>query len=117
MPPRKSKSSDEPRPKLPPVTTPEARESQLVAATYDLAEQQILDGTASAQVISHFLKLGTVSAKLELKKIELENKLLEARTSAIGDEARQKEQLDRAIHFFTAYKGEDMPLVEDDDVY
>lgn len=38
---------------------PEARENQLVSLAYDLAEQQLREGSASAMVITHLLKLRT----------------------------------------------------------
>lgn len=40
--------------KKPPAMSPEARENQLISYAVDLAEQQLLDGTASPSVITHF---------------------------------------------------------------
>lgn len=60
--------------------TPESRENQMVYLAVDLAEQQLRDGTASSQVITHFLKLGSTKEKLEKEKLEEENKLLKAKT-------------------------------------
>ena len=57
-----------------PALSPEARENQMIALAVDLAEQQLRDGTASAQVITHFLKLGTSKAELEKEKLRQENK-------------------------------------------
>ena len=45
--------------------SPEAREQQLVAMATDLAEKQLRDGTASSQVITHYLKLGSTRERLE----------------------------------------------------
>lgn len=45
-----------------PATTPEARENQLIALAVDLAEKQMREGTASAQVITHYLKLGSTKS-------------------------------------------------------
>ena len=50
---------DQPEIKSPPVMTPEARENQLISLAIDLAEQQLRNGTASSQVITHYLKLGS----------------------------------------------------------
>ncbi len=44
---------------LPPATTPEEREKQVINYAYELAEKQMLAGTASSQVITHFLKRST----------------------------------------------------------
>jgi hypothetical protein len=62
-------------PKIPvtrrrPATTPEARENQLISQAVDLAEKQMLEGSASAQVISHFLKLGSSREKLEQERFD-----------------------------------------------
>ena len=53
-----------------PALTPEARENQMIALAVDLAEQQLLDGTATSQVITHYLKLGSTKERLEKEKLE-----------------------------------------------
>ena len=58
------KGDNKPGRRRPPAKTPEARENQLVSLAVDLAERQLLDGTASAQVITHYLKLATEREKL-----------------------------------------------------
>ena len=63
-----------------PALTPEARENQLIAMAVDLAEKQLLEGTASSQVITHYLKLGSSRDRLEREKLQEENKLLRAKT-------------------------------------
>ncbi|MBR1390783.1 MAG: hypothetical protein IJ567_04950 [Lachnospiraceae bacterium] len=65
--PKASKPSDSPR-KMRPALSPEARENQLVSLAVDLAEKQLLEGTASSQVITHYLKLGTTKERLEYEK-------------------------------------------------
>lgn len=66
--------------KIRPALTPEARENQLISLAVDLAEQQLREGTASSQVITHYLKLGSTREKLERERLEEENKLLRAKT-------------------------------------
>ena len=51
--------------KIRPAMSPEARENQMIALAVDLAEKQLLEGTASSQVITHYLKLGTTKEKIE----------------------------------------------------
>ena len=58
-----------------PALTPEARENQMIALAVNLAEKQLQEGTASSQVITHFLKLGSTKERLEKEKLEEENKL------------------------------------------
>ena len=80
--------SSEPTKKLRPGLTPESRENQMIALAVDLAEKQLMEGTASSQVITHFLKLGSTKERLEKEKLEEENKLLRARTEALQSAKR-----------------------------
>ena len=57
------------KPRRPPATTPEARENQMVSLAIDLAEKQLAEGTASSQVITHYLKLATSREQLEKEKL------------------------------------------------
>ena len=88
-----------------PALSPEARENQLIARAVDLAEKQLIDGTASSQVITHYLKLGTQKNQLELEKIRHENELLKAKTEAMQS-AKQTEELYReALQAMRSYAG------------
>ena len=97
-----------------PATTPEARESQLASLAFDLAEKQLKNGTASAQVISHFLKLATVREQLEIKRLESENELLKAKTDSLASQARQEELYKQALDAMRSYSGQDVPEDYDD---
>lgn len=88
-----------------PALTPEARENQLIALAVDLAEQQLRDGTASSQVISHYLKLGSSKAALEKEKIAHENELLKAKTESIQSAKRIEEVYERALNAMRDYSG------------
>ena len=90
-----------------PALTPEARENQLVAEAIDLAERQILDGTASSAVICHYLKLGSTKAKLENEKLKEENKLLRAKTDALESQKNVEQLYKDAIAAMTEYRGLD----------
>lgn len=91
-----------------PALTPEARENQMIALAVDLAEKQLLEGTASAQVITHYLKLGTTRERLEKEKLEKENELLRAKTEAIESAKRVEELYAEAIEAMKAYGGGDL---------
>lgn len=84
--------------KVRPALTPEARENQLISLAVDLVEQRLIDGTASSQETTHFLKLGSTKNKLEMEKMRLENELTKAKTEAVESaknvEALYKEALD-----------------------
>ncbi len=88
-----------------PASTPEARENQLIALAYDAAEQQFLNGTASSQVITHFLKLGTTKERLEKEKLQQENKLLKAKTEALESNKRVEELYKNALDAMRTYSG------------
>lgn len=88
-----------------PAATEEAREKQLINMAVDLAEQQILDGTASSQVITHFLKLGTTKEKIQNDILAEEKKLIRARTEALESAKRVEELYTKALDAMRAYSG------------
>lgn len=100
------------KPKSRPALTPEAREQQMIAYAYDLVEQRLLDGTASSQETTHFLKLGTVKARLELQILEEQKKLTTAKTQQINDSKRDSEMFEKAIKAMMKYSGHG----DDDDI-
>lgn len=106
------KNPDQTKRQRPPATTPQARENQMIALAVDLAEKQITGGTASAQVITHYLKLGTAKESLERKKLENENALLKARVENIASTAQSSEMYTKALNAMRAYSGQE---VEDED--
>ena len=100
--------------KMRPALTPEARENQLVCLATDLAEKQLREGTASSQVITHYLKLGSTRERLEREKIEEENKLLKARTEALQSSKRIEELYMDALNAMRIYSGQGGPNDEQD---
>lgn len=90
----------------PPARTPEGREKQLVALAMDAAEKQLRDGTASAQVITHFLKLGTETARLERIKLERETELISAKAEAIKISEEEKYKYDEVVAALRKYGGQ-----------
>ena len=90
-----------------PAKTVEGRENQLIGLAVDLAEKQLAGGTASAQVLTHFLRLGTVKARLELEKIQQENLLLAAKTDQIASAKRIEELYADALTAMRGYQGQD----------
>lgn len=96
-----SKSSTNMRPGL----TPDARENQLIYLATNLAEQQLRDGTASSQVITHYLKLGSSKERLEQDILKENKKLLVAKTEAIQSAKRIEELYADAITAMRRYSG------------
>ena len=97
--------TSEPVKKIRPALTPEARENQMISLAVDLAEKQLQDGTASSQVITHYLKLGSMRERLEREKLAEENKLLRARTKSIEEAADMKDLYEKAIKAMQRYSG------------
>lgn len=87
-----------------PATTPEARENQLIALAVDLAEKQLLEGTASAQVITHYLKLGSSKERIEKEILEKQKELISAKTEALQSAKRIEELYDNAIQAMRSYR-------------
>lgn len=104
--PARRQSGPEPRPsRVRPATTPEARENQLIARAMRLAEQQLEDGTASAQVITHYLKLGSSRERIEQERLRHENELLKVKREAYEGQKRIEELYVNAIQAMRAYGG------------
>ena len=100
--------------KRPPATTPEGRENQLVSLAVDLAERQLEDGSASSQVITHYLKLGSTREQLEQERLTRENELLKARVEQLASAKRIEELYETALNAMRTYAGQD-PLSQDDE--
>lgn len=97
-----------------PALTPEAEENQMISLAVDLAKKQLLEGTASSQVITHFLKLGSIREKMEREKLKKENELMEAKTKSLKSQERIEELYAEAIKSMRRYSGQD---VDEDDYY
>lgn len=105
--------SQDVKPKQRPAETPEARENQMISYAVDLAEKQLREGTASSQVITHYLKLATQKEKIEREKLELEKELLVAKTEALQSSKRIEELYGKAISAMQVYSGK--VTLDDDD--
>lgn len=92
-----------------PALSPEARENQMISLAVDLAEQQLIDGTASSQVITHYLKLGSMRERLEREKMEEELQLLRAKTKAYESADEIKVLYSEALKAMRNYSGQGDP--------
>jgi hypothetical protein len=104
---RKTTAQDQPVSRRPPATTPEGRENQVISLAYDLAERRIREGTASAQEIVHFLKLGSSREALEQQRLAGENRLLDAKVDAMGDAKKNEALYAEALQAMRAYSGQE----------
>lgn len=106
MPKVKATGSSSPSRRIRPAIDPEARENQLISLAMDLAEQRLLDGTASSQEVTHFLKLGSSKAVLERDRLMEENKLLRAKTEAIEHEKESSIKYEEVLRALRSYNGQ-----------
>lgn len=97
-----------------PATSPQDNENRLVSLATELAERQLIDGTASAQVISHFLKLGSSREQLEQERLSRENLLLDAKVEQLASAKRVEELYADALSAMRSYVGQDEPEYDDD---
>ena len=114
--PRRKSATDTPAVQRPPATTPEGREAQMIALAFDRVEQRIKDGTASAQELVHYLKLGSMTTELEREKLRYDTELRKAQVEAIESQQRSEELFREALSAFRVYTGEQVSLEDDDDV-
>lgn len=105
----KASTSSSSQKKSRPALTPEARENQMIALAVDLAEQQLRDGTASSQVITHFLKLATRREQIEREIMEKQKELISAKTENLKSSKRIEELYEDAIKAMKNYGGNGDP--------
>lgn len=78
-----SGSSASQKPLRPPVSL-EAQENLMISLAVQCAEKQLRDGTASSQVITHYLKLGSSKERIEKEILEKQKELIEAKTKTLN---------------------------------
>lgn len=106
MPTRKKPVETSAKPKkIPPAMTQEARENQLIALAYDLVEQRLLDGTASAQETTHFLKLGSMKEKKEMQMMDKQMELVNAKVESLQSMKHIEELYTNALNAMREYSG------------
>lgn len=111
--PKPNKSDTKSGSKRAPAKTPEARENQLISLAVDLAEKQLLEGTASSQVISHYLKLGSTKERIEKEILESKKELIQAKTEALQSGKRVEELYSKALDAIRSYSGKEEDVDED----
>lgn len=105
----KAVTSSESSRKMRPALSPEARENQLVSLAVDLAEKQLRDGTASSQVITHYLKLGSTKERIEKEILKKQKELIEAKTQSLQSAQRIEELYKNALDAMRKYSGQGDP--------
>lgn len=90
-----------------PALTPEARENQMIALAVDAAEQRLLDGTASSQLITHYLKLGSTREKKENAILDKQIELIDAKVENLKSTKKTEELYANALKAMKKYSGQD----------
>ena len=99
------KGSDRLKQRRAPAKTEDAREKQLISLAVDLAEKQLSEGTASSQVITHYLKLGSTTERLEREKLQRENEVLKAKADALRSAKKIEDLYANALSAMRSYSG------------
>lgn len=107
-------NSSEPKRSIRPAISPEARENQMIALAVDLAEKQLIEGTASSQVITHYLKLGSTKERIEKEILEKQKELITAKTEALQSAKRVEELYANALNAMRNYSGQGTSGNQDD---
>lgn len=102
---KKAKDDSGSQKKTRPALSPESRENQLIALAVDLAEKQLMDGTASSQVITHYLKLGSTKDRIEKEILEKQKELISAKTENLKSAKRVEELYSEALNAMRTYSG------------
>ena len=103
------------RPNMRPAVTEVNRENQLVNLAISLAEKQLSEGTASSQVITHYLKLGSTREKLEQERLHRENQLLNSKVELMASAKRVEELYSAALDAMRSYAGREVDQYDEEE--
>jgi hypothetical protein len=98
-----------------PAATIEARENQLISLAIDEVERQIQGGTASAQVLTHYLKLGSTRETLEQERLRNENAMLRQKIESMASAQRVEELYEQALNAMRSYAGQPVEEIQYED--
>lgn len=89
------------------------REKLLIGLAYDVAERQLRDGSATSQVLVHFLKVGSRSEELSQEKLKSENELLKSKITALESQQQSESKYQEALDAMRRYSG----VVDDEEFF
>lgn len=112
---KNEKTTKEEFSKMPPAMSTEAKENQLISLATALAEKQLREGTASSQVITHYLKLGSTKEKIEKEILEKQKELITAKTESLQSQKNTEELYRKALSSMRTYAGQIGNDDEEDD--
>lgn len=91
----------------PPASTPQARENEMIALAVDAAERMMQGDNPPAQIVTHYLKLGSSTEKLNQMKTEAELELMQKKVEIMDAHERIEALYSGAIEAMRSYRGED----------
>lgn len=91
-----------------PALTPDAEDNELIALAVKQAKKQLREGTASSQIVNHFLQRGSPKARLEQKKLEKEIALIDAKIKALESTKHIEQLYSEAMKAMKEYSGQDV---------
>lgn len=98
--------------------TAEDAEDELISLAVDVARRRLLDGSASNQLVSEIIKMGTVKERLQKEKLQKENELLRAKTESLKSQKNMEELYAKAIEAMRSYSPTPYEVEEtEDDMY
>ena len=100
-----------------PALSEEGQEKRMIAAATNLAYEQIMNGTASSQVITQFLKLASSTERLEKKIKEEQAKMLEAKTEQLKSQKNSEEAYMKAVRAMQEYSGHGVEESNEEEEY
>ena len=92
-------------PVQPLAKTKEGIENQMINLAIKQAKAQLEAGTASSQVVTHYLKLATERERLQVDILELEKELVVAKTESYRSAKNLEGLMAEAISAMRTYSG------------
>lgn len=91
--------------KMRPALTPEAEENEMISLAVNLVRQRLIDGTATSQETTHYLKQATAKSRYELELLKAQTAMTIAKKEALESQKRSEAKFEEAIKVFKMYSG------------
>ena len=91
--------------KFKPATSIKERQDQMISLAVDLAEEKLRNGTASSQIITHYLELATTKERLKEEMMEEQKKLITAKIGAVESHKEVEKLYSEALNAMREYSG------------
>lgn len=89
-----------------PAMSVEANDNEMISLANKCAREQLRNGTASSQIICHYLKQGSERERLAVEQARADLELTRAKTKAIESSERIESMFAKALSAFSDYRGD-----------